>query len=84
MAETYNKPTPTSNHVANHRCNLLCGLEGDGAPKETLLKTNIKLIPIQSVLPHISMILLLNYADFVPGSHLNDRDMGRHDNEPQF
>ena len=45
---------------------LLCGLEGDGAPKETLLKTNIKLIPIQSVLSPISMILLLNYADFVP------------------
>lgn len=62
---------------------LFCGLEGDGALKETLLKTNIKLIPIQSVLPPISMILLLNYADFVLVFSPYDRDMGKHGNEPQ-
>lgn len=66
MADTDNKPTPISNHVANHGCFYSAGgLEADGALKETLMKTNIKLIPIQSVLPpdfHDSSIKLCRFC----------------------
>lgn len=47
---------------------LLFRLESDGALKETLLKTNIKLIPIQSVLPpdfHDSSIKLCRFCNCV-------------------